>query len=81
MIPPERSDPARREPVTDFVTLFHVASDFRIPWPSEVEAWGDKAPANRHLLKRIRAEVDHPAPGSSTLMLRLIDELLKAVNG
>ncbi len=67
-----------RDPV-DFVTLFHVASDPKLEWPKAVEAWGAQSPANQHLLNRIRIETSHPTGGS--MLLRLVDELLKAVNG
>ncbi len=66
----------------DFATLFHTASDPNLPWPKPVEAWGAKNSANGFVLERIRSEVHaHLAGVGAPLVLTLIDEVLKGING
>ncbi len=69
----------KRETV-DFVTIYHVACDPKAEWPKAVQAWGDAAPAHKHLLDAIRFGANHQTGGSAPMLLAMIYELLRAVN-
>lgn len=64
------------EPPVDFATLLWIATDPKREWPKAVQAWADKAPQNQSMLREAKG-----AGTMSGLLLRLIDEVLKAVNG
>ncbi len=77
----EATAPAKLGLAVDFVTLYHAACEPNVPWPKAVLAWADKTAANTYLLDRIEVATSHPTGGSPIVLLRLLDELLKAVNG
>lgn len=67
---------------TDFVSMFFCLSDELIAWPSDVQVWGGKAPQHQYALDQLRSEArSHPAGFNSPIVLRLIEEVLKAVKG
>ncbi len=68
-------------PLVDFIVLYHAVCDLKVEWPESVMEWGVKSPANKHVLDRLEMEGNHQTGGSPALMMRLIDEVLKAVNG
>ncbi len=71
---------SKREPV-DFATIYYAACDPKAEWPQAVQTWGDAAPAHKHVLDAIRFGANHQTGGSAPMLLAMIQELLKAVNG